>query len=207
MRLARRSTLLALLGVLLAGAPAWAHAPRPVAVAPSPSVGEIARAARTFAAETPAAEALALDTRAAETAAVDVPTAEGRAAETPAAAPLPEKPAGNLPLPALVALAALLVGGGLLARRHRVALPVALAVLLAHLAFESALHSVHHLMDPAGAAECQLASGAAQADTAGGEGSTSRAPVLATEPRWAPPDQSLDVLRPPRPDEGRGPPA
>lgn len=56
----------------------------------------------------------------------------------------------------LVAVAGLGLSWAL--RRHHRAWPVALAVIVASGAFETGLHSVHHLADPEGAAKCAVAS-------------------------------------------------
>lgn len=58
--------------------------------------------------------------------------------------------------PGVLLVGALAVAGALGMRRRR-RLALALAALLLVLAFEAALHSVHHLGDPARAAECAVA--------------------------------------------------
>jgi hypothetical protein len=62
-------------------------------------------------------------------------------------------------LPAAVALAVLLVVAIAAGRRPRLAVSAIAVLALVVLAFETGLHSVHHLGDERGAAECSVASG------------------------------------------------
>jgi hypothetical protein len=108
-----------------------------------------------------------------------------------------------LPWPALLGmLMAVLLGW----RRPRRALALAIVVLLAVLAFEDGLHSVHHLDDLAKLARCAVAGATAQltATTVDGVASAD-APlaVIAVAPEGR---QADPIARSVCPDQGRAPP-
>jgi hypothetical protein len=85
-------------------------------------------------------------------------------------------------LPAAELGALLIAVGGLglawALRRHRRAWPVALAVVVACGAFETSLHSVHHLDDPDGAAKCAVAAASAHSDGVSAENRSIPAPEI-----------------------------
>jgi hypothetical protein len=85
-------------------------------------------------------------------------------------------------LPAAELGALLIAGAGLglawALRRHRHAWPVALAVVVASGAFESSVHSVHHLDDPDGAARCAVAAASAHSDGVSAESRSIPAPEI-----------------------------
>jgi hypothetical protein len=111
------------------------------------------------------------------------------------------------PVPVPWHLAALLVGiAALGARRPRRALGLALILLLAVFAFESGVHSVHHLSDPARGEHCGVASASQHVS-----GTEVTAVMVAERLPEAPHPLVLDA--PPArvrfigPEQGRAPPA
>jgi hypothetical protein len=114
---------------------------------------------------------------------------------------------GGMPWgPGGVAICFLLALIGLAAAPWRRRMVASLAVLaLAVLAFESGLHSVHHLGDEAGASHCSVASASTQLAGTPEEGPALRLPVLAASENR--PVQIAPVADPPfRCDVTRGPP-
>jgi hypothetical protein len=75
-------------------------------------------------------------------------------------------------------LAAVSLGLAWALRRHLHAWPVALAVAVASGAFESGVHSVHHLDDPDGAAKCAVAAASAHSDGVSAESRSIPAPEI-----------------------------
>jgi hypothetical protein len=108
-----------------------------------------------------------------------------------------------------IGLGLLLVAGLLLADRRRAwhRLVLALALLVAVFAFESAVHSVHHLLDPQAADSCTFLAGSKHTDTASPSVPDAGAPL------WTAASAAvIDAdLAPPlcgfRTHEGRAPPA
>jgi hypothetical protein len=140
---------------------------------------------------------------------VEVVPAAATIAPVPAVPPAPAVPAPAAPpmrpLPPSVALAVAL-GVALTARRR--VLVTALALVLVVLAVETGVHSVHHIADRQGAADCVVAM--ASANVHGTAASSPMAHAL-----WIPgpvgavvaPAPERPGARPLRPDEGRAPPA
>ena len=87
----------------------------------------------------------------------------------------------GVPAAGLGALLIAVAGLGLawaLRRRHG-AWPVALAVIIASGAFETGLHSVHHLADPEGTAKCAVAAASAHSEGMSAESRPIPAPDFA----------------------------
>lgn len=133
----------------------------------------------------------------------------------PVALPVPAAPrAPAVPAPAatpmgpLAPIAAMAIALAVAPTVRRRALVAALALVLVVLAVETGVHSVHHLADQRGAAECVVAM--ASANVQGTAASSPPAHAL-----WMPRPIGAIVLpaperlgaRPLRPDEGRAPPA
>jgi hypothetical protein len=136
-----------------------------------------------------------------------LPPVADEIAPAPPAAPVPDPapaPPGKAPLAPAIAVGLGLAAVALLRRRACVA---GLALVLVVLALETGVHSVHHLADRQGAAECVVAlataqmHGTAEAPPAD-HGSWITGPVGAV---LAPAPDRLGT-RPLRPDEGRAPP-
>jgi hypothetical protein len=136
------------------------------------------------------------------------PVADEIGAQAPLAAPVvasaPALP-GFAPLAPAIALGLTLAAVALLRRR---ACLVGLALVLVVLALETGVHSVHHLADRQGAAECVVALATAQMHGTAeapltDHGSCSAVPVGTV----LLPTPERPGARPPRPDEGRAPPA
>jgi hypothetical protein len=116
----------------------------------------------------------------------------------------PSAPATKIPAPLLwlgLALSVLAIAGG---RRRTIAATVALA--LAVLAFETGLHSVHHLGDARGVEQCSVASVSTHLG-----GTPAEAPsVVIVTANASQPSQPADPIAPRsqpfRPDAGRAPP-
>lgn len=120
-------------GLVAVAAPAPAHSP---------------------AAQAPAAHPAAVTYRTVDRDAIDDPAA--LPAEGPRAA-VPQADVTEPAVPAAIAILALLLGT-MAARRPRLCVPAIAALALVILAFETGVHSVHHLGDERGAAECSVAS-------------------------------------------------
>ncbi len=145
--------------------------------------------------------------------------AHPRLIEAVALAPAPTLPvAAPEPLPGPISggttaspliLAGLLIGGlGLALAARRRALVVALALVLIILAVETGVHSVHHLTDQKGGAECVVALASAHVHA------TAEPPAAVHDPWTGGPVDTVVApaperpgARPLRPDEGRAPPA
>jgi hypothetical protein len=126
-----------------------------------------------------------------------------------AAPPAPVVPAPVWPQPGPLAPAAVLaIALGLALTARRRALVTALALVLVVLAVETGVHSVHHLTDQRGAADCVVAMASANVH------GTAASPPAVYAP-WIPgpvgavvaPAAERPGARPLRPDEGRAPPA
>lgn len=141
------------------------------------------------------------------------PAASGPEANPPAAAAAApeEPPASDSPgLTPWIAAGVLLVAGVLLrrfSRRSRRTLVLCLVLLLARFAFENALHSVHHGLDPKQAKSCTLAMASAQLSAVAVDGVAETPIVLAIAGRVTQPGRSPVPPRRLRPDPGRAPPA
>jgi len=112
--------------------------------------------------------------------------------------------------PALwIGLALLLLAGLLLADRRRAwhRSVCALALLVAVLGFESAVHSVHHLSDPEAAESCALLSGSKHLDTASPAVLDVGAPLWTAVPATPVDGDLAPLLRSFPAYEGRAPPA
>ncbi len=127
----------------------------------------------------------------------------------PAAPPAPAGPApAAQPMGPLAPFAALAIALGVALAAPRRTLVAALALVLVVLGVETGVHSVHHLADQRGAAECVVAIASANV-----HGTAASPP--ATQALWAPspvgsivaPAPERPGARPLRPDEGRAPPA
>jgi hypothetical protein len=91
-------------------------------------------------------------------------------------------------------------------RRRQHAWPVALAIVVASGAFETGLHGVHHLADPAGSAKCAVAAASVHSEGVSAEGRPIPVPEFVlhgTVPAYA--DALLLPSLRPLP-EGRAPP-
>jgi hypothetical protein len=123
----------------------------------------------------------------------------------PVADPVPVSVSGGAP--DLLLLAAFAAASALAVSRAR-RLALGLAVLLLVMGVEAGLHAVHHLSDPARAAECAVA--IATAHLTGSPVNGGPADLVALRPLYpvrpglpAP----ITTLRPPGPHAGRAPPA
>jgi len=105
---------------------------------------------------------------------------------------------------ALLALSS--IGLGPIRRRVRQAALVSLSLLVAVLALESAVHSVHHLSDAGAAAGCVVLSASPPVTGAGG-GPDVGAPALAASAAPVVEGEGIRPLQPFRPFAGRAPPA
>jgi hypothetical protein len=120
----------------------------------------------------------------------------------------PADSAGFMPgLTAWIAAGALVVAGVALRRRPRRILVLCLALLLTLFAFENALHSVHHGLDPKQADACTIAAASAHLSAVAVDGIVETSLVLAAAGHAAEPDPSTLSARWLGPDQGRAPPA
>jgi hypothetical protein len=119
-------------------------------------------------------------------------------------APAPALP-GMAPLAPAIALGLGFAAVALLRRRACVAV---LALVLVVLALETGVHSVHHLADQQGAAECVVALATAQMHGIADASSADHGSWLTVPGGAIPvPTPECPGARPLRPDEGRAPPA
>lgn len=102
---------------------------------------------------------------------------------------------------------ALVLAGVALRRRPRRTLVLCLALLLTLFAFENALHSVHHGLDPKQADACTIAAASAHLSAVAVDGIAETSIVLVAAGRAAEPDLSTLPARWLGPDQGRSPPA
>lgn len=122
--------------------------------------------------------------------------------------PLPGPISSGTTVSPLILAGLLIVGLGLTLAARRRAIVVALALVLIVLAVETGVHSVHHLTDQKGGAECVVALASAHVHA------TAEPPAAVHDP-WAggpvdtvvAPAPERPGARPLRPDEGRAPPA
>jgi fumarate reductase subunit D len=109
--------------------------------------------------------------------------------------------------PLLVAGALLILAAAAAARRRpRAALVVALALLLTIFAFETALHSVHHGLDPKQSNECAIAAASAQLAAVTVDTVIESSVILAVAGRATEPGRSPAPIRLVGPDQDRAPP-
>jgi len=92
-------------------------------------------------------------------------------------------------------------------RRPRRALAVALVLLLCVFAFENALHSVHHGLDPKQQTECTVAAAAAHLAAVQVDGITPPSLVLPTTGGAVEAGPSVALIRFLSPEQGRAPPS
>lgn len=113
-----------------------------------------------------------------------------------------------LPAAELGALLLAVAGLGLAwaLRRHRRGWPVALAVVVACGAFETSLHSVHHLDDPDGAAKCAVAAASAHSDGVSAENRSIPAPEIVLHGAAPACPDALFLVSPHGIPDGRAPP-
>jgi hypothetical protein len=137
------------------------------------------------------------------------PPAASVALPAPVALPTPPVPTPvTSPMDPLAPTAAVAVALAVALTARRRVLVTALAFVLVVLAVETGVHSVHHLADRQGAAECVVAMASANVH------GTAASPPAAYAP-WIPgpvgpvvaPAPERPGARPLRPDEGRAPPA
>ncbi len=110
----------------------------------------------------------------------------------------------GLPWYLLVVLA---LGVAAVWRRPRRALAVALVLLLCVFAFENALHSVHHGLDPKQQTECTVAAAAAHLAAVQVDGITPPSLVLPTTGGAVEAGPSVALIRFLSPEQGRAPPS
>jgi len=106
-----------------------------------------------------------------------------------------------------IAAGALVVAGVALRRRPRRILVLCLALLLTLFAFENALHSVHHGLDPKQVDACTIAAASAHLSAVAVDAIVETSIVLAAAGHAAEPDLSTLPARWLGPDQGRAPPA
>jgi hypothetical protein len=125
--------------------------------------------------------------------------------EEPTATVDPAPPASSAVRP-LVLVLAMLLAGVAIARAPVTTVRVALALLLAITAAESALHSVHHIDDPAGAKDCHVLSVTQQLHGEAAPELPGIAPLveLRSDVTIAAARETAQAVR--RPDQGRAPP-
>ncbi len=114
----------------------------------------------------------------------------------------PGPPAPSWSLPAVLALAAAVSW-----RRARRAGVVALLVVLCVFAFENALHSVHHGLDPPQQAECAVAAAATHLAAVQVDTVAPPAPVLPLAGEAVESTATHTPIRVRNPDQGRAPPS
>jgi hypothetical protein len=135
----------------------------------------------------------------------DAPAAAQRLQAAAALAPESSPPAMTL-APAAALLTAVLLGAGIVRHGLATTARVLLALLLVTAAAEGALHSVHHLDDPQGSADCQvlILTQQVHGEMAPEPPSLAPAAVFRVHATLAAADQTAKPV--PRPDEGRAPP-
>jgi hypothetical protein len=106
-----------------------------------------------------------------------------------------------------IAAGGLVLAGVALRRRPRRTLVLCLALLLTLFAFENALHSVHHGLDPKQADACTIAAASAHLSAVAVDGIVATSIVLVAAGHAAEPDPSTLPARWLGPDQGRAPPA
>jgi len=106
-----------------------------------------------------------------------------------------------------IAAGALVLTGVALRRRPRRILVLSLVLLLTLFAFENALHSVHHGLDPKQADACAIATASAHLSAVAVDAIVETSIVLVDVGHAAEPDLSTLPARWHGPDQGRAPPA
>jgi len=106
-----------------------------------------------------------------------------------------------------IAAGLFLLAGLVLRRRSRRTLVLCLVLLLTLFAFENALHSVHHGLDPKQADACAIAAASAHLSAVAVDTIVETSIVLVAVGRAADPDLSTLPARWLGPDQGRAPPA
>lgn len=147
---------------------------------------------------------------AASTVPAAAPAAPEPGAATPPAAPGASEnppPSDSPGLAPWIAAGVLLVAGVLLRRFSRRTLVLCLVLLLTLFAFENALHSVHHGLDPKQADACTIAAASAHLSAVAVDGIVATSIVLVAALHAAEPDPSTLPARWLGPDQGRAPPA
>jgi len=129
------------------------------------------------------------------------------APEAPSPAPAVTAPADSAGFTPWIAAGALVVAGVALRRRPRRILVLCLALLLTLFAFENALHSVHHGLDPKQVDACTIAAASAHLSAVAVDAIVETSIVLAAAGHAAEPDLSTLPARWLGPDQGRAPPA
>ena len=125
--------------------------------------------------------------------------------EAPQAQDLRADVAGS-PMPAALGVLALLLGTFVARRRARLAVSALAVLALAILTFENGLHSVHHLGDERGAAQCSVASATTHLVGATDDPSCGAEPVVVISENRAGGALAAPARAPFRRDAGRAPP-
>ena len=105
-------------------------------------------------------------------------------------------------LPAVLAL-----GAATIWRRPRRVVVVMLVLVLGVFAFENALHSVHHGLDPKQQEACTIAAAAAELAAVPVDGVAPASLLLFAAAQAAEPAPTFSLIRFPSPDQGRAPPS
>lgn len=126
---------------------------------------------------------------------------------TPSPAPTLAAAADSSGFTSWIAAGGLVLAGVALRRRPRRTLVLCLALLLTLFAFENALHSVHHGLDPKQADACTIAAASAHLSAVAVDGIVATSIVLVAAGHAAEPDPSTLPARWLGPDQGRAPPA
>ena len=131
------------------------------------------------------------------------------AATAPAAAGTPEAPpvSDSSGLTPWIAAGVLLLAGLLLRRFSRRTLILCLVLLLTLLAFEDALHSVHHGFDPKQADVCTIAMASTHLSAVTVDTVVEPSIILAAVGHTPEPGRAPRPAHRPGPDQGRAPPA
>ncbi|HSB42400.1 MAG TPA: hypothetical protein VLK28_11250 [Methylomirabilota bacterium] len=133
---------------------------------------------------------------------------DGLVLESPAVPPAPSELPIPVPWPPLVLAAGLglVLALAVVRRGPRRAVVVGLVVLLTILAFEDALHSVHHGFDDKQYAECAVAAVSAHLAAVSADGAADAALILVGAGAPPHPDPFSPRIRPPGPYQDRAPP-
>jgi hypothetical protein len=126
---------------------------------------------------------------------------------TPSPVPVVAAAADSSGFTPWIAAGALVLAGVALRRRPHRTLVLCLALLLTLFAFENALHSVHHGLDPKQADACTIAAASAHLSAVAVDGIVATSLVLAAAGHATEPDPSTLPARWLGPDQGRAPPA
>jgi len=126
---------------------------------------------------------------------------------SPSPVPAVAAPADSSGFTPWIEAGALVLTGAALRRRPRRILVLCLALLLTLFAFENALHSVHHGLDPKQVDACTIAAASAHLSAVAVDAIVETSIVLAAAGHAAEPDLSTLPARWLGPDQGRAPPA